>query len=68
MARRKNGCSSKREEREGSQKDGKKRMWEKRKRESGEDLDGGGRVLESFILRSTQQEEALHCICCPRLF
>ncbi|CAA6675661.1 unnamed protein product [Spirodela intermedia] len=28
----------------------------------GEELDGGGRVLGSFILRSAQQEEALHRI------
>ncbi|CAA6666965.1 unnamed protein product [Spirodela intermedia] len=28
----------------------------------GEELDGGGRVLASFILRSAQQEEALHRI------
>ncbi|CAA6675175.1 unnamed protein product [Spirodela intermedia] len=27
-----------------------------------EELDGGGRVLGSFILRSAQQEEALHRI------
>ncbi|CAA7400835.1 unnamed protein product [Spirodela intermedia] len=29
----------------------------------GEELDGGGaRVRKSFILKSPQQEEALHCI------
>ncbi|CAA7393062.1 unnamed protein product [Spirodela intermedia] len=28
----------------------------------GEELDGGGRVSGSFILRSAQQEEALHRI------
>ncbi|CAA6663547.1 unnamed protein product [Spirodela intermedia] len=28
----------------------------------GEELDGGGRVSGSFILKSAQQEEALHCI------
>ncbi|CAA6673244.1 unnamed protein product [Spirodela intermedia] len=29
---------------------------------NGEELDGGGRMLGSFILRSAQQEEALHRI------
>ncbi|CAA6674052.1 unnamed protein product [Spirodela intermedia] len=28
-----------------------------------EELDGGGRMLGSFMFRSTQQEEALHRIC-----